>query len=149
MTTNRGNNGGTVRRAIWRSLVAAAMAVGLAAWLGYALGAGSGNEVSPPTAAKLPRGADQLAPAEEPNPPAARYMGSAACSLCHDNGAPHFPTDLVKLDEYHIWNSVGATARPSTLIAARSLPLSARAARRWSEPWATPMAGRRRPRAAV
>jgi hypothetical protein len=30
-------------------------------------------------------------------------MGTASCSLCHDNGSPRFPTDLVSLNEYHIW----------------------------------------------
>jgi hypothetical protein len=55
------------------------------AWLGLALVARSDDERSPSPAAE------------------ARYMGSTACALCHDNGSPKFETNLVGLDEFHTW----------------------------------------------
>jgi hypothetical protein len=56
------------------------------AWLGLALAARSDDERNPPPAAE------------------ARYMGSTACALCHDNGSPKFETNLVGLDEFHTWS---------------------------------------------
>jgi hypothetical protein len=63
------------------------------AWLGLALAARSDDGRSPPSAAiKTPPTAE------------ARYMGSTACALCHDNGSPKFATNLVGLDEFHTWS---------------------------------------------
>jgi Cytochrome c554 and c-prime len=83
----------TPRRARTRPTIATALAlVASAAWLGLALGAGSSDEAIP-----------ALKDSEKPKTPSAHYMGTAACSLCHDNGSPRFHTNLVHLDEYHIW----------------------------------------------
>ncbi len=60
-------------------------------WLGVALAALSNGEP------------DQATAVNRPQPAEARYMGSMACSLCHDNGAPKFDTNLVGLDEFHTW----------------------------------------------
>ncbi len=47
--------------------------------------------------------ADPAAAVNAQQPAEGRYMGSRACSLCHDNGAPKFDTNLVGLDEFHAW----------------------------------------------
>jgi hypothetical protein len=60
-------------------------------WLCLALAARSDGELEPAAAMNSRQPAD------------ARYMGSMACSLCHDNGAPKFDTNIVGLDEFHIW----------------------------------------------
>ncbi|HEV3418554.1 MAG TPA: multiheme c-type cytochrome, partial [Pirellulales bacterium] len=80
------------RALIRRSIALALALVAPAAWFGFALGAGSGDQIAPaPNASKRTES------------PSANYMGTASCSLCHDNGSPRFSTDLVNLDEYHIW----------------------------------------------
>ena len=61
-------------------------------WLYLALAARSNGEPDPAAAGNAQQAAEP------------RYMGSMACRLCHENGASNF-TNLVALDEYHIWQT--------------------------------------------
>ena len=67
-----------------------------------ALGLYAASRAAPPDAHPTLLAAGDPVPAAQ-HAPSRKYVGDDNCSLCHDKENPRFKTDLVRLNEYSIW----------------------------------------------